>query len=340
MSSAQLRHLSPGRYAAILGGCFMVLCAVAAVSPLIGSSHLDLSRVFTSGLEGNQDRNIFFVVRLPHTVLGLLVGGALATSGCVFQALLRNPLATPYTLGVASGGSLGAVLSLALGMHFAYSLQVFSLLGVFFAVFVVFVLARSRGRMPAATLLLAGVTMAFFFSAMILYLLWRMDPNDAVLIVHWMMGRLDRFDDVRTLLAIAPLFAVGIVPMLGLAKPLNLLSVGEDVAMSLGVNLEQVRLRAFLSASVFTGLAVSLSGPIGFVGLIVPHTARLLFGHDHRILLPVCFLLGGSFLVVCDVVARSGFLASTTLPVGVVTAICGAPFFLWLLRSRRRVQSL
>ena len=314
-----------------------VACAAA---PLIGSTDVDLSRVFDRSIPfaDNADAQIFFVARLPRVLAGALVGSALAASGVVLQALLRNPLATPFTLGVSAGAALGAMLALTLdlssGIAGVSAVPIASFAGSVGAVAIVYGLARARrSGLSTSVLLLAGVTLNSFFSALILFVQFLSDFTQTFRTVRWLMGDLDVSSYAPVAAAVPPL-AVAFGAFAMLPRKMNLLSVSDDSAASRGVDVHRTQRVAFLSASLATGAAVSLGGPVGFIGIVVPHLVRLLVGADHRLVLPASAFGGAAFLVACDTVSRTA-LAPVEVPVGVVTAIIGGPFFLWLLiRSR------
>ncbi len=319
------------------GPLMLLVCLVA---PLVGSTSIDLFRVFGSSIpfEDNVDAQIFFVARLPRVVAAALVGGTLAAAGVVFQALLRNPLATPFTLGVSAGASLGAMLALTFGLPLTVpglsNSMVASFVGALGAVAIVYGLATIRHRGFSTTvLLLAGVTLNSFFSALIMFVQYLADFSQTFRTVRWLMGDLD-VGSYSSILSALP-FTLGAFAIFAwLPKPLNLLALGPDGAATRGVNVLRTQRLAFFSASLATGAAVSLGGPIGFVGIIIPHLIRLIVGSDHRLILPAATLFGAAFLVVCDVLART-LLAPMELPVGIITAVLGGPFFLWLLIRRR-----
>jgi iron complex transport system permease protein len=309
------------------------------LAPLVGSTSISLARVFDRSVPfaENTDAQIFFVARLPRTVAGALVGGALASAGVVLQALLRNPLASPFTLGVSAGASLGAILVLTFGAPFVLggltTVPLASFAGSLGAVGIVYGLATARRRgLSTDVLLLAGVTLNAFFSALILFVQFFADFSQTFRTVRWLMGDLD-VAGYGPILAAVPLLALSAVAFARLPRALNLLALGPEGAAARGVDVLAAQRLAFLSASVATGAAVSLGGPVGFVGIIVPHLVRLIVGADHRIVLPASALFGAAFLVACDVVART-LLAPLELPVGIVTAVIGGPFFLWLLVRR------
>lgn len=313
----------------------MVLAIV--LSPLVGSTPISLTRVFNRSIpfESNVDAQIFFIARLPRAIAGALVGGTLAAAGVVFQGLLRNPLATPYTLGVSAGASLGAMLAITFGatLPFAGAAPA-SLAGALLAVSVVYLLASARhSGLSTTVLLLAGVTLNSFFSALILFVQYLSNFADLFRAMRWLMGNLD-VTSYAPIAGALPLVAAAFIAFAWLARPLNLLSLGADAAGARGINVRSVQRTAFFSASLATGAAVSVGGPIGFVGIIVPHLVRLLVGADHRLVLPASIFLGAGFLVVCDVLART-VMAPMELPVGIITAMIGGPFFLWMLLRKR-----
>lgn len=274
-------------------------------------------------------------LRLPRSVQAALTGGALAASGAVFQALLRNPLADPYVLGVAGGAAVGAVLAVVLGGWLAsgFGVSLVAFAGAVAAVLLVFRIAAAAGRaLDTRVLLLAGVVAGSFFNACILLTLTFADAESFRSAIFWMMGSFSGATwgaDAILALILAPALAL----LLALARPLNLLAVGEETAAYLGTRVEAVKLLAYGVASLLTAAAVAAAGTIGFVGLVVPHVVRMLWGNDHRFLLPASVLLGATFLVLADALARVA-AAPTELPVGVVTAFVGVPFFVWLLRRR------
>jgi iron complex transport system permease protein len=328
-----------GRVARTLLLFGLLTVAVCLVAPLAGSSHISLLRAFdrTIPFADNVDAQIFFIARLPRVLAAALVGAALASAGVVFQAMLRNPLATPFTLGVSAGSSLGAMLAITLGASMSLGplspVPLASLAGAGLAAAIVYWLAHPSGRaMSTSILLLAGVTLNSFFSALIMFVQYLADFAQLFAAFRWLMGDLD-VGGFQPIVACAPLFAISFGMFLCLPSRLNLLSLGADSAAARGVDVARTQRLAFISASLATSAAVSLAGPIGFIGIIVPHLVRLIVGADHRLVLPASALFGASFLVVCDVVSRM-VLAPIEIPVGVVTAMIGGPFFLWLLVKR------
>ncbi len=322
-----------------VGGFFFLAVVACLAAPLIGTTPISLGRVFDRAIPfaDNVDAQIFFVARLPRALAGALVGATLAMAGVVLQALLRNPLASPFTLGVSSGAALGAMLAMALRLHLTLwgvsAVTVASFIGSLGAVAIVYALARARQQgFSTSVLLLAGVTLNSFFSAIILFVQYMADSSEALRTMRWLMGNLD-IASYGALLAAVPFAAVACAGFAWLPRALNLLALDTDAAASRGVDVLRVQQVAFFSASLATGAAVSLGGPIGFVGIIVPHIVRRLLGADHRIVLPASAFLGAAFLVACDVAARM-LMAPLELPVGIITAIVGGPFFLWLLVRR------
>jgi len=316
--------------------CFTAMVAAVVAAPFIGSTSIAFSRVFSTALPfaDNVDAQIFFIARLPRALAAALVGGTLAAAGVVFQGLLRNPLATPYTLGVSAGASLGAMVAITFGSMWVGGVASASLAGAFLAVGIVYALASARHRgLSTTVLLLAGVTLNSFFSALILFVQYVSDFAQTFRALRWLMGDLD-VASYAPIIAALPLVVIAFTAFAWLARPLNLLSIGAEAAATRGVNVVLAQRVAFFSASLATGAAVSVGGPIGFVGIIVPHLARLMVGSDHRLVLPASTFFGAAFLVGCDAIART-VLAPIELPVGIITAVIGGPFFLWLLITRR-----
>lgn len=324
----------------MIAGFGALALGAIVLSPLVGSTSINLRRAFDPSIPfgDNVDAQIFFVARLPRTLAGALVGALLASAGVVFQGLLRNPLATPFTLGVSAGAALGAMLAITFGWSFAAAglpaAAATSFIGSLAAVAIVYALARARHRgMSTNVLLLAGVTLNAFFSALILFVQYFADFAETFRILRWLMGDLD-ISSYQPLLTALPLMIVSLAVFAWLARPLNLLSLGPDAAETHGIDVARAQRAAFASASLATGAAVSVGGPIGFIGIIIPHLVRLLVGADHRLVLPASALFGAAFLIACDIVART-IMSPVELPVGVITAIIGGPFFLWLLVRKR-----
>jgi iron complex transport system permease protein len=327
------------RLALTLGGFGAFALAVCVLAPLVGSTPISLARVFDRSIPfvDNVDAQIFFVARMPRVLAAACVGAALAAAGVVLQAMLRNPLATPFTLGVSAGASLGAMLAIVSGASVAVgplpAVPLASLAGAAIASAIVYRLATIEGRaMSTSVLLLAGVTLNSFFSAMIMFVQYIADFAQVYRATRWLMGDLD-VGSFQPIVAALPLMLIAFTLFALLPSALNLLSVGADLAATRGVDVARAQRLAFLSGSLATAAAVSLAGPIGFIGIVVPHLVRLMVGVDHRIVLPASALFGAAFLVGCDLLART-ILAPIEIPVGVVTAMLGGPFFLWLLVRR------
>jgi len=321
----------------LVGLCFLAMVAAVIIAPFIGSTHISFARVFDRSIPWaeNVDAQIFWLARLPRAVAAAVVGGTLAAAGVVFQGLLRNALATPYTLGVSAGASLGAMIAITFSSLIPVGgVAGASLAGAFLAVLVVYALANARHRgLSTTVLLLSGVTLNAFFSAMILFVQYLSDFSSTYRAIRWLMGDLD-VAGYGPILAALPFLVLAFGAFAWLARPLNLLSLGADAAGARGLDVLRAQRVAFLSGSLATGAAVSVAGPIGFVGIIVPHLVRLFVGADHRLVLPASTFFGAAFLVVCDIVARTAF-SPLELPVGIITALTGGPFFLWLLLRKR-----
>lgn len=317
----------------VAAGLVLALVA-AAVLPLVGSARIDYGRAF-AGL--SPDKEILFQARLPRVLLGLLVGGALAVAGVLFQALVRDALADPYVLGVAGGASVGAVLAICFGWSrwagFS-AITVSAWVGAAVVLLLVVGIASQGNRMSSFTLLLAGITLNSICAALLLLLHNLADFGQSFVVLRWLMGSLEPVG-YRTLAWLAAVVGAAVLVAFHRAREWNLLAVGEEWAMARGVSPARSLLVGFLTGSLITAAVTALAGPIAFVGLIVPHALRLRVGADHRLLVPAAFFAGGVFLALCDTVARVA-LAPAEIPVGVITALLGGPFFIWLLGSRRR----
>ncbi len=304
-----------------------VMLAALVILPLIGSAHIDYGRALAGP---STDREILFGVRLPRVLLAMLTGGALAAAGVLFQALLRETLATPYTLGVSSGASLGAVLAICFGWN---QIWIASLIGAGATLLLVMAVASESRRMSSFTLLMAGITLNSICMALILFFQNFASFGQSFAIVRWLMGGIDPVP-YSTLGWLSAAVIPSVAYLFWRSRSWNLLAVGEDWAAARGVSTSSLILIGYLVGSFLTGTVTALTGPIGFVGLIVPHALRLTVGADHRLLIPSSFFLGAAFLALCDTIART-ILAPSEIPVGVITAILGGPFFIWMLRSRR-----
>lgn len=321
------------------GSLTFLLCAAAVLAVLVsvrfGDVSLSTGEVLNalSGEGRPAHRTILLELRLPRALLAVFVGGGLALAGAVFQALLRNPLAEPYILGISGGAAVGAVLVLTAGLTAAgsWALPVAAFAGALLAIVLVFRVASAADRsLDVRVLLLAGVVVGAFFTACIAFILAVSDAPTVRSAVLWMMGSLAGAD-WRAVVVTAAYTVPSALLLVTLARPLNLMAVGEETASYLGTDVERVKRVAYAVASLVTAAGVAVAGVIGFVGLIVPHGIRLLVGSDHRALLPLSFVAGGVFLTLADLGARV-LLAPTEIPIGVVTAFLGVPLFLVLLR--------
>jgi iron complex transport system permease protein len=326
-----------------IGIAAVLLVLVMFLCTLIGPQPISLKAVasgWANPATPNPDYEIFFRVRVPRILLAALVGMALAASGVVFQGLLRNPLADPYILGISSGAGLGAMLAVICGFGWTVwgrsPIAVFAFTGALATVWLVWGIGRLTGRYHVTGLLLTGVVVNAFLSAVILFLASVAKSQQFYATVFWLMGNMAE-EEFLVLWVGGGCIVAGVVALFLLGPQLNVISVGSQDARSIGVPAERIEMAAFAIAAFITAVAVSLSGLIGFVGLIVPHAVRLVFGPDHRQLLPLSSLAGAAFLVVADTVARM-VVAPAQLPVGVITALAGGPFFLVLLvRYSRKV---
>jgi iron complex transport system permease protein len=309
------------------------LLVVGMVALALGGVHLPLREVW-AGLRGMasepQASIIVREIRLPRVLLAMLVGAALAVSGTALQALLRNPLADPYVLGISSGAALGAIIALWIGGKVAAASPLLAFAGAVVTMAWVYLLGRRAGRLASYTLVLAGVITASFLSAVILFVLTLLSTRDVRGIAFWLMGDLSLVTDTQ-LRVLLPVVAFGVLALYAFAKDLNVMLLGEEEAAHLGVNVARVQTAVYLLASLLTGVAVSLSGAIGYLGLLVPHLGRMVVGNDHRTLLPTAALGGAIVLTLSDTLART-VVAPAELPVGAVTALAGAPVFIYLLR--------
>ena len=303
---------------------------IGILGQLVHEWTMDSDRIGTIGV-------ILIQVRLPRVLLGFLVGACLASVGVVLQALLRNPLADPYVLGVSSGAALGVTLAILLGI--GATVLTFSVLplcgfaGGLLSLVVVYRMALSYGRLPIHALLLAGVILNAIFSAIIMFVTSIMEPNRSVGTMTWLMGTLTA-PSYPSLAILTCYLLGGLFLLLKQARRLNILTLGEESARSLGIDTEHVKRVIYVLSALITGAVVSVSGMIGFIGMDIPHAVRFLLGADHRLLLPASACIGGTFLVIADTVART-LLTPSEIPVGIVTALAGGPFFIYLLAWRK-----
>tara|TARA_B100000809_G_scaffold107587_1_gene106095 strand:+ start:2497 stop:3507 length:1011 start_codon:yes stop_codon:yes gene_type:complete len=313
--------------------CVSVVALV--VAPLIGYRLINPLDVLGGGLT-ELELQIFWDIRVPRVCLGALAGAGLGLSGMVFQAMFRNVLATPYTLGVSSGASLGAALYVVLGLQFSLAgiagVSLWAFAGAALAILLVYGITLMRPGFSAASTLLAGVAVSFFFSSLILFAQYLSDFSGSYRIVRWLMGGFGLVG-YQAVFSVLPFVASGVALVAYLLHELNLLTVGDDVAASRGVDCVKTRRLLFFATSLMVGGIVAVCGPIGFIGMMAPHICRLLVGHDHLRLMPATLAFGAAFLVLCDGFARAVTGSYAEIPVGVITALLGGPFFLWLLVS-------
>ena len=338
-----MQPMTPRRIAAACILPAVALFLAIVISLRLGAYPMSVTSVLTTlyhGVRGQMDqiptdfRLVIFGLRLPRIALGIIVGASLAVAGAGFQSLLRNPLADPYVLGVSTGAALGAIISLIVAPLEPLAMEGASFLGAALTIATVYFLGRRGGQLDSATLLLAGIISASFFSAVIMFLMTTLSGRDLRGMAFWLMGDLATPPQVSlSFLFVVMIASVGAIYTT--ASDLNLILTGEQEARHLGVNVARVKLVVYLSASLLTGLAVSVGGAIGYVGLLVPHVMRMMFGSDYRVLIPASAFGGAIAIVLADTLART-VVAPTELPVGAMTAIVGAPVFIYLLRRRVR----
>jgi len=331
------------RVLGICGLLMVVLFGVVVISLRLGPYPISIRDIVTTLVRGAMGHRaeipsdewlIVFGLRLPRIALGIIVGASLSVAGASFQALLRNPLADPYVLGISSGAALGAILSLLWAPHGGVVMQLAAFAGAALTTTAVYFLGRRSGQLDSSTLLLAGIITASFLSAVIMFLMTTLASRDLRGMAFWLMGDLATTPAVPMGLLFLVL-GVTVGAIYTTTPDLNLILTGEDEARHLGVNVSRVKVVVYIAASVLTGLAVSVSGSIGYVGLLVPHLIRMLFGSDYRLLIPATALGGAIIIVAADMLGRT-VMAPTELPVGAMTAVAGAPVFIYLLRRGMR----
>ena len=340
--------LTVHRWMAVIGGLLLASVAILVLCLQFGATSVDVKTVVTAimhMLRADQagaatlgtSEIIMVQIRFPRVLMGFFVGAGLAAVGVTLQALLRNPLADPYVLGVSSGSALGVSLAILFGIGSTFLLlpilPLFGFVGGLLALLLIYRLAQSKGRLPVHSLLLAGVILNAILTAFIMFITSIMEPNRSAGLMAWLMGSLTAPGYPALgifLMYVVCVFAV----LMHKAQLFNVLTLGEDTARSLGVDTEGTKKQLFALTALLTGAIVSVSGMIGFVGMVVPHAVRLLIGSDHRLLLPASALVGGMFLAVADTIART-IMAPAEIPVGIVTALAGGPFFLYLLLWRK-----
>lgn len=343
--------ISKTRYGMVLGILFIVLIFSVGLFSTIGSANISVADVFkvigskVPLIKNNIDiseitksqESIIWNIRLPRVLLGVLVGASLSMAGASFQGMFKNPMADPYVIGISSGAALGATIAIILRLDFTLfgfsTISLFAFIGALIAVMLVYNIAKVKNQVPVTTLLLSGVAIGQFFTAIMSFLMVIYN-RDMSKIIYWTLGSLAGKGWSPILTISVPV----IITMLMLnffARDLNIMLTGEESAKSLGVNVEKTKIYILLLGTFMTSVVVSVSGIIGFVGLIIPHIVRLIIGPDHRILLPASALLGGVFMIFADTIARV-IITPIEIPVGIITAIFGGPFFIYLLRAKKK----
>ncbi|MBW1667320.1 MAG: iron ABC transporter permease [Deltaproteobacteria bacterium] len=336
MNMTPIRPLSAGKVITISALMCACLFLVVLLSLLLGTAEISFDRLvgaFSGSLPAaDPSALIIFKIRLPRIILAGLVGFSLSLGGVVFQALLRNPLADPFILGISSGSALGAIMGIVLGFSFAVGVPFMSFAGALLTIYLVVALGTRKMGMESSTILLTGVILNAFFTAIIMFFISTASSSRLYTMLFWLFGDLSQ-SHYGPLAIIAPVVVAASIVLYGFSKHLNIITAGEESAVQLGVEIKKAKMACLLVVSLIIGLVVSFSGLIGFVGLIVPHLARMAFGSDHRMLIPVGSLGGAIFLIVADTLART-VISPSELPVGVITAFLGAPFFIYLLMKR------
>jgi iron complex transport system permease protein len=322
----------------LLGGSLGIL-GVSLICLNFGVVSINPKEIISLLLNGTPDKTkslIIWQLRAPRIVIAALTGAALSTVGGAFQGILRNPLADPYILGVSAGAALGACVGIALqyatGYYLASYLPLFAFLGAMFSLYLVYISSKISYSANSTGLLLAGVAITFLFSALITVLL-ALSKRELHSMIFWLMGDLSTADWKKISLITLPVI-IGCLLLFFSSLDLNALSLGEEEALHLGINTGKLRMRIFFIGSIIIATVVSFTGLIGFVGLIIPHIARLLIGPDHRVMLPASALLGAIFLILCDTLARM-LISPSEIPIGAITALVGAPMFIYLLRRKK-----
>jgi len=319
----------------------IVLILLGLTALFIGSSYINpidiISYIFNNNQVSTSTAIIISEIRLPRIILAFIVGAGLAVAGSVFQAIIRNPMVDPYIIGISAGAGTGVMLALFLGIEISIlnlnSIPAFAFMGAVLTVFVVYQLAKVGKKLPVLTFLLAGVAMSFILNSLMSFLMVLRTENLQQL-VYWLMGSLagSSWTDIQMIL---PYFLAALAVIIFYLKDLNILLLGEESAAHLGLNVERTKIVLLGAASLITASVVSVSGSIGFIGLVVPHITRMIIGPDHRKLVPLTALFGGGFLLIADTAART-VMAPMELPVGIITALAGGPYFIYLLRNKSK----
>lgn len=337
------------RYGITIGLLALGLVFFIVLFTTIGSADINITdtfRIIASKISflnieapdiSKSQESIIWNLRLPRVLLGVIVGASLSMAGAAFQGMFKNPMADPYVIGISSGAALGASIAIILKIDFEIlgfsTISIFAFLGALTAVTLVYNIAKVKNQVPVTTLLLSGVAIGQFFTAIMSFLMVFFN-NDMNKIIYWTLGSLSGkgWDPILT---ISIPVILGMLLLSLYARDLNIMLTGEESAKSLGVNVEKTKIYVILIGTFITSIAVSVSGIIGFVGLIIPHIVRLIIGPDHRILLPASALMGGIFMIFADTIART-IISPIEIPVGIITAIFGGPFFIYLLRTKKK----
>lgn len=319
----------------------LFLISLVFLALFIGSSSIDpadvINYIFKDSNVSNSTAIIIGEIRLPRIILAFIVGAGLAVAGSVFQAIIRNPMVDPYVIGISAGAGTGVMLALFLGLEFTIlnlsSVPAFAFLGAIATVFIVYQLAKVGNKLPVLTFLLAGVAMSFILNSLMSFLMVLRTENLQQL-VYWLMGSFAGagWSDIKMIL---PYYLTALAVIVFYLKDLNILLLGEESAAHLGLNVERIKIILLSAASLITAAVVSVSGSIGFIGLVIPHIVRMIIGPDHRKFIPLAAIVGGSFLLIADTFART-IMAPMELPVGIITALAGGPYFIYLLRNKSK----
>ena len=303
---------------------------VSSKLPIIGK-YIDVSNISDSY------KTIILKIRLPRVLLGVLVGASLSSAGVAFQGMFKNPMADPYVIGISSGAALGAAIAIVTGMNIHFlgisSISFSAFIGALVSVFLVYFISRVKNKVPVTTLLLSGIAIGQFFTSIMSFLMV-IYSKDVQKIIFWTLGSLAG-KGWEPLIKISIPTILSIIVLNFFARDLNIMLTGEDSAQNLGVEVERIKIYILIICAFMTAMAVSVSGIIGFVGLIIPHIVRLIVGPDHRILLPSAALIGGIFMIFSDTIART-VISPVEVPVGIITALFGGPFFIYLLRKKKK----
>ena len=345
------KNINRAKYGFVIVALILILIFAIAVFSIMGTANIsiiDTFRIVGSKMPiikkyvdisdiSKSHETIIWSIRLPRVLLGVLVGSSLSIAGAAFQGIFKNPMADPYVIGISSGAALGASMAIILGINISFinlsSISVFAFIGALLAVFTVYNIARIKNKVPVTTLLLAGIAIGQFLTAIMSFLMV-IYSKDMVKIIYWTMGSLAG-KGWAPLKGITIPIIISMIAINLFSRDLNIMLTGEESAQSLGVDVEKTKIYILVLGSFMVAMVVSVSGIIGFVGLIIPHIVRIVLGPDNRILLPASALVGGIFMIFADTIART-IISPVEIPVGIITALFGGPFFLYLLRKSKR----